>query len=204
MKNLKTLILGAILMLLIVIAYDYYKSYRSEKESLIAQTALIEREINQVRKLIVTEASYAKIYNYQNTKSYGWDYFTSQKKALISSNTSVQIVYDLKELGYKIDAESKTIFITSIPEPEINIDPDLQFYDLDNGWINTFEAKDFNSIKSKIKSDIEKQVKKSDLIKNADDRLLTELASIYALSSSMNWSIVYDGNAIETTDDFLK
>jgi len=109
MKNLKTLILGAILMLLIVIAYDYYKSYRSEKESLIAQTALIEREINQVRKLIVTEASYAKIYNYQNTKSYGWDYFTSQKKALISSNTSVQIVYDLKELGYKIDAESKTI-----------------------------------------------------------------------------------------------
>jgi len=204
MKNLKTLILGAILMLLIVIAYDYYKSYRSEKESLIAQTALIEREINQVRKLIVTEASYAKIYNYQNTKSYGWDYFTSQKKALISSNTSVQIVYDLKELGYKIDAESKTIFITSIPEPEINIDPDLQFYDLDNGWINTFEAKDFNSIKSKIKSDIEKQVKKSDLIKNADDSLLTELASIYALSSSMNWSIVYDGNAIETTDDFLK
>ncbi len=204
MKNLKTILLGAGIMLALVILYDYYKSYRSEHEELMAQTALIEREINQVRKLIVTEANYAKIYNYQNTKSYGWDYFSSQKKALISSNTSVQIIYDLKELGYEIDATTKTIHITSIPEPEIKVDPDLQFYDLDNGWINTFEAKDFNTIKSKIKKDITAQVATSDLIKNADDRLLTELASIYALSNSMDWKIVYDGSAIESTTEFLK
>lgn len=204
MKNLKTLVLGAIIMLAIVMLYDYYKSYRAEKEELIAQTALIEREINQVRKLVVTEASYAKIYNYQNTKSYGWDFFTSQKKALVSSNTRVQVIYDLKELGYEIDAVTKTITITSIPDPEITIDPDLQFYDLDNGWINNFEARDFNTIKSRIKNDINAQVLKSDIIKNADDRLLTELASIYALSSSMDWRIVYDGSAVESTTDFLK
>lgn len=204
MKNLKTLVLGAIIMLAIVMLYDYYKSYRAEKEELIAQTALIEREINQVRKLVVTEASYAKIYNYQNTKSYGWDFFTSQKKALVSSNTRVQVIYDLKELGYEIDAVTKTITITSIPDPEITIDPDLQFYDLDNGWINNFEAQDFNNIKSRIKNDINAQVLKSDIIKNADDRLLSELASIYALSSSMDWRIVYDGGAVESTTDFLK
>lgn len=206
MKNLKTLVLGAIMMLAIVLVYDYIKSYRTEQANLIAQSELIEKEVRSVSKLIVTEVSYGKVYTYENTKSYGWDYFSSQKKALVVSNAKAQVIYDLKNLEYQIDAERKEIVFSKLPEPSININPNLNFYKLDNGILNTFEAKDFNSMKVKITKDIERQIKDSDILKNADDRLLTELTSIFALSNSMGWTIIYDGNSVENATeitDFL-
>ncbi|WP_438962529.1 DUF4230 domain-containing protein [Nonlabens sp.] len=203
MKNLKTLLLGAVMMLAIVLVYDYIKSYRTEQTNLIAQSELIEKEVRSVSKLIVTELSYAKVYTYENTKSYGWDYFSSQKKALVVSNAKAQVIYDLKNLEYTIHSERKEILFPKLPEPSININPNLNFYELDNGILNTFEAKDFNSMKEKISKDIEIQIRKSDILKNADDRLLTELTSIFALSNSMGWTVIYDGNSIESPEKFL-
>lgn len=203
MKNLKTLLLGAVMMLAIVLVYDYIKSYRTEQTNLIAQSELIEKEVRSVSKLIVTELSYAKVYTYENTKSYGWDYFSSQKKALVVSNAKAQVIYDLKNLEYTIHSERKEILFPKLPEPSININPNLNFYELDNGILNTFEAKDFNSMKEKISKDIEIQIRKSDILKNADDRLLTELTNIFALSNSMGWTVIYDGNSIESPEKFL-
>lgn len=203
MKNLKTLVLGAIMMLAIVLIYDYIKSYRTERANLIAQTELIEKEVKNVSKLIVTEVNYGKVYTYENTKSYGWDYFSSQKKALVVSNAKAQVIYDLKNLEYTIDADRKEIIFSKLPQPSININPNLSFYELDNGILNSFEAKDFNSMKVKITKDIERQIKKSDILKNADDRLLTELTSIFVLSNSMGWTVIYDGNSVENVTEIL-
>lgn len=201
MKNLKTLLLGAGMMLAIVLVYDYVKSYRTEQSQLIAQSELIEKEVRNVSKLIVTEVSYGKVYTYENTKSYGWDYFSSQKKALVVSNAKAQVIYDLKNLEYTIDNERKEIVFSKLPEPTININPNLNFYELDNGILNSFEAKDFNSMKQKISKDIERQIKNSDILKNADDRLLSELTRIFVLSNSMGWTVVYDGKSIENTSE---
>lgn len=204
MKNIKTLVLGGLIMLAIVLVYDYIKSYRTEQANLIAQSELIEKEVRSVSKLIVTEVSYGKVYTYENTKSYGWDYFSSQKKALIVSNAKAQVIYDLKDLEYQIDAERKEIVFYKLPEPSVNINPNLSFYELDNGILNTFEAQDFNSMKQKISKDIERQIRKSDILKNADDRLLTELTRIFALSNSMGWTVVYDGNSIESATEIKR
>ncbi|MGJ8684579.1 MAG: DUF4230 domain-containing protein [Nonlabens sp.] len=202
MKNLKTLVLGGLIMLAIVLLYDYIKSYRTEQSQLIAQTELIEKEVRSVSKLIVTEINYGKVYTYENSKSYGWDFFSSQKKALVVSNAKAQVIYDLKNLEYKIDSDRKEIVFSKLPKPTININPNLNFYELDNGILNTFEAKDFNSMKQKISKDIERQIRKSDILKNADDRLLTELTSLFALSNSMGWTVVYDGISVENVEDF--
>nr|WP_081908505.1 DUF4230 domain-containing protein [Nonlabens ulvanivorans] len=141
MKNLKTLILGALMMLAIVLIYDYIKDYRTEQANLIAQTELIEKEVQSVSKLIVTEASYGKVYTYENTKSYGWDYFSSQKTAVVISNAKAQVIYDLKNLEYSIDSERKEIVFSKLPDATININPNLNFYQLDNGILNTFELR---------------------------------------------------------------
>lgn len=196
MKNLKTLLLGAVIMLAMVLIYDYVKSSRAAASQLIAQSELIEKEVRSVSKLIVTEVSYAKVYTYENTKSYGWDFFSSQKKALVVSNAKAQVIYDLKKLNYTIDSERKEIVFSQLPKPSVNINPNLNFYELNNGILNTFEARDFNSMKQKITKDIERQIKSSDIFKNADDRLLTELTRIFALSNSMGWTVVYDGKSV--------
>ena len=204
MKNLKTLVLGALMMLAIILIYDYIKGYKTDQENLIAQTELIEKEVRNVSKLIVTEVNYGKVYTYENTKSYGWDFFASKKKALVVSNAKAQVIYNLKNLEYSVDAENKQIIFSKLPEPIININPNLSLYQLDNGILNTFEAKDFNSMKQKISNDIERQIRNSDILKNADDRLLLELSRIFVLSNSMGWTVIYDGKSVENITEITE
>jgi hypothetical protein len=144
---------------------------------------------------------YAKIYTYENTKSYGWGFFQSQKRALIISNATEQVFYDLKKINYEINASNKTIIIKYIPKPEVIIDPNLTFYQMDNGLLNRFEGKDYNTIKKKIKTDIKEEIEKDVVIKNAQNRLLSELSSIYFISNSMDWKLVYKNTEINSTKE---
>jgi hypothetical protein len=172
-----------------------------DKEQLIAETALIEKEINNVSKLVVTEMKYAKVYNYENTKSYGWDFFQSQKTALIISNARAQISYDLKKLKYEINAPDKTIIIKYIPKPEMIIDPNLTFYQMDNGLLNRFEGKDYNTITRKVKTDLKQEIEKDAVMKNAQNRLLSELSSLYIISNSLGWKLNYKKTEINSTKE---
>jgi len=197
MKRIKSLFIGAIVMLLVVLMYNYYSSRNAEKETLEAQTALIERQVRNVSKLVVTEATYAKVYTYENTKSYGWDFYRSEKRALIVSNAKVQIAFDLRKMNFQVDEQTKTIRILNIPPPEIKIDPDLTFYDLDNGLTNRFEAQDLNKIKTQISADLRSKIKKSEIVKNGQNRLLSELSGIYVLANTYGWTLEYDGTSID-------
>ncbi|GAK89250.1 hypothetical protein JCM19297_1078 [Nonlabens ulvanivorans] len=59
-------------------------------------------------------------------------------------------------------------------------------------------------MKQKISKDIERQIRNSDILKNADDRLLSELTSIFVLSYSMGWSVVYDGKSVENATEITE
>ena len=198
MSRIKNISKGVVVTLIIVLVYNYFSNRSNEEERLIAQTALIEKQVRNVSKLVVTEATYAKVYTYENTKSFGWDLFASEKRALVISNAKVQIGYDLKKMTYDIDRDSKTIRIIYIPEPEITINPDLTYYNIDNGLTNRFEAKDFNKMKRQITADLRSKIKKSEIVNNAENRLLSELGQIYALTNSYGWTLEYDGSAIRT------
>ncbi|WP_405371143.1 DUF4230 domain-containing protein [Nonlabens sp. Asnod2-A12] len=172
-----------------------------DRELLLAQTALIQKEIKNTSKLVVTEMKYAKVFTYEGTKSYGWDFFRSQKSAIIISNAEAQISYDLKKLKHELDPESKTIFITYIPQPEIKVNPHLDYFKMDDGILNKFEAKDINKINRQIETQLKEDILKDEVIKNAQNRLLTELSNIYILSSSMGWKMVYNDTEINSTKE---
>ncbi|PPK92733.1 uncharacterized protein DUF4230 [Nonlabens xylanidelens] len=172
-----------------------------DRELLLAQTALIQKEINNTSKLVVTEMKYAKVFTYEGTKSYGWDFFRSQKSAIIISNAEAQISYDLKQLKHELDPESKTIFITYIPQPEIKVNPHLDYFKMDDGILNKFEGRDINKMERQITAKIKEDILKDEVIKNAQNRLLTELSNIYLLSSSMGWKLVYNDTEINSTKE---
>ncbi|AGC75231.1 hypothetical protein LX97_02394 [Nonlabens dokdonensis] len=75
---------------------------------------------------------------------------------------------------------------------------------MDNGLVNRFEGSDYNKIKRKIRSDLKGQIEKDDVMKNAQNRLLTELSNIYILSTSMGWKLVYNETEIQNTVDLEK
>ncbi|MFO7824543.1 MAG: DUF4230 domain-containing protein [Cyclobacterium sp.] len=179
----------------------YFVKEKNEKEELQLNTALLEQEIKQVGKLIVTEGHFSQILSYQNTRRNYFDIFSANKKALVIVNAKVTIGYDLRQIQTEIDPELRQVRITSIPEPEVNIYPDLQYYDISQDYFNKFGAADYNKIKERINNILEEKINQSDLKSDARERLLTELSRIYILTKTMGWSLHFAETTINSPEE---
>ncbi len=194
-------IAGVILTLVIVLAFYYVANKNQETQELKYNTALIQQQITQVGKLIVTEGNFSQVLSYKNTRKNYFDIFSANKKALVIVNAKVTVGYDLRLIQTEIDEATKTVRIVQIPPPEINIYPDIEYYDVTQDYFNKFEAQDYNKIKSSVNQLMEKKILESNLKTNAKERLLSELAKIYILTQSMGWTLSYEEEIIESVED---
>lgn len=192
---------GIVTAILLFLMIFYFVKEKNEKEELQLNTALLEQEIKQVGKLIVTEGHFSQILSYQNTRRNYFDIFSANKKALVIVNAKVTIGYDLRQIQTEIDPELRQVRITSIPEPEVNIYPDLQYYDISQDYFNKFGAADYNKIKGRINNILEEKINQSDLKSDARERLLTELSRIYILTKSMGWSLHFEETTINSPEE---
>ncbi len=151
-------------------------------------------------KLVVTEGNFSQVTSYKNTRKNYLDLFSAQKKALVIVNAKVTISYDLRKITTSIDETTKTVTITSIPPEEVNIYPDIEYYDVTQDYFNKFEAEDYNKIKTTVNRMIEEKIEASDLKENAKSRLISELQKIYILTNAMGWSLKYNDHIIESPD----
>ena len=199
---MRKIIFGAVLTLIILFTFKYCDDKREDKIVLQENSALIQKQINNVGKLIVTEGHFSEVFNYKNSKDIFGDYFTSDKKALIVVNADVTIAYDLSKIEFKVDEARKTLSILSIPDEEIKIYPDLEYYDMQSDFFNPFEAKDYNEIKRIVTASLNKKIEASDFKKNAKNRLISELSKFYILTNSLGWTLNYRENQIKTHEGF--
>lgn len=199
---MRKIILGIFIALIVVFAVRYFTD-NEDTGKLTESSALIEKQIKNVGKLVVTEGSFSQVFTYENSKKFYLDVFSARKKALIIVNAKVAISYDLRKLKTEMDANTKTIRITYIPEPEININPDIEYYDVKQDYLNKFEAKDYNTIKKRVDQLVREKIDKSNLKKNAANRLISELSNIYLLTNSLDWTLMYNGQVI-TQEEELK
>lgn len=199
---MRKIIFGAVLTLIILFTFKYCDDKREDKIVLQENSALIQKQINNVGKLIVTEGHFSEVFNYKNSKDIFGDYFTSDKKALIVVNADVTIAYDLSKIEFKVDEARKTLSILSIPDEEIKIYPDLEYYDMQSDFFNPFEAKDYNEIKRIVTASLNKKIEASDFKKNAKNRLISELSKFYILTNSLGWTLNYRENQIKAHEGF--
>lgn len=193
---MRKILFGVVVTLIVLFTFKYCGDKREDKIVLQESSALIQEQIKNVGKLVVTEGHFSEVFNYKNSKDIFGDYFTSEKKALVVVNADVTIAYDLSKIQFKIDEASKTLTIISIPEEEIKISPDLEYYDIQADFLNPFEAKDYNDIKNIVKASLAKKLEKSDLKGNAKNRLISELAKFYILTNSLGWTLQYNNTPI--------
>ena len=197
---MRKILFGVVITLVVLFTFKYCGDKRENKIVLQESSALIQEQIKNVGKLIVTEGHFSEVFNYKNSKDIFGDYFTSEKKALVVVNADVTIAYDLSKIQFEIDEASKTLTIISIPEEEIKISPDLEYYDIQADFLNPFEAKDYNDIKNIVKESLAKKLEKSDLKNNAKNRLISELAKFYILTTSLGWTLQYNNTPITKTE----
>lgn len=173
---------------------------RREKALLEESSMLIQQELRNVSKLIVTEGHFSEVYNYKDSKELFGPLLTADKRALVVVNAEVQVAYDLSKIEYTLDEASKTVTLFHIPEPEIKLNPDFEYYDIRADYFNPFSAKDYNSIQRTVRSSLMEKVEGSTLRSNANNRLLSELSKILLLTNTMGWTLEYGDQRIDSPE----
>ncbi len=194
---MKKILLGALITLVGVLVFRSCSTDKKEKSILQENSMLIQQQIDNVSKLIVTEGHFAEVYNYKDSYQLFGPLVTADKKALVVVNAEVTVAYDLSEIDFEIDGPNKTLVIKSIPEAEIKINPDFEYYDVTADYLNQFNAADYNKIKKNVNASLMKKVEASNLRSNAQNRLLSELSKFYVLTNSMEWVLVYNGEIVD-------
>lgn len=163
---------------------------------------LIQEQIKNVSKLIVTEGQFAEVYNYKDSKALFGPLITVEKKALVVVNADVTVAYDLAQIDFDIDEEAKTLTLSHIPDPEIKVNPDFEYYDVSADYLDPFDEQDYNKIKDNVKASLLKKVEASSLMTNAENRLISELSNFLVLTNSLGWTLVYNNETITSPKEF--
>lgn len=197
---MKKFIAGVIIILAIVFVVRSCNDGKEDKSILQENSMLIQQEIKNVSKLIVTEGHFVEVYNYKDSKELFGPLLRAEKKALVVVNADVTVAYDLSKIDFEIDEATRTVKINSIPEAEIKLNPDFEYYDVTADYLNQFDAADYNKIKKTVNASLMKKVETSSLRANAENRLISELQKFYILTNSMGWRLTYQEQTIESLD----
>lgn len=189
---MKKFFVGALVVLIIFLTFRYCENRNEERDRLEESTAMIQQQIKNVGKLVVTEGTFSQVYTYKDTKNRFLDVLPARKRALIIVNAKATVAYDLSKLEIELDEENKTVNIVHIPEEEISIYPDIKYYDITQDYLNQFTAEDYNKIKTRINKSMREKVENSSLKSNAKNRLISELQKIYILTNTLGWTLTYN------------
>ncbi|WP_417876232.1 DUF4230 domain-containing protein [Winogradskyella sediminis] len=201
---MRKILFGVIITLVIVFTFKYCDNKQEDKIVLKESSALIQEQIKNVGKLVVTEGHFSEVFTYKNSKGIFGDLISAEKKAVVIVNADVTVSYDLSKIDYRIDEGTKTLQILSIPKEEIKISPDFEYYDMQADFLNQFEAKDYNAIKTTVKASLMKKIEASELKSNAENRLISELSKFFILTNTLGWTLQYHDNSIKYSEELQK
>jgi len=151
---------------------------------------VIVNSIKNMSKLVISSTSFSEFYNYSDSKKYFYDVVSFDKKAIVSVNANVEVGYDLSKLDIQIDSIAKKIYINNIPKEEINISPNVKYFDLQQSQFNSFSKEELNKINQKSIEKIKNTIELSALKKEAKTRFFEEISKIYQLSAVYGWQVV--------------
>tara|TARA_R110000850_G_scaffold182360_1_gene307801 strand:+ start:61821 stop:62441 length:621 start_codon:yes stop_codon:yes gene_type:complete len=201
---MRKIIVGVLLTLIFVFAFHYCENKKEDREQLSERSELIQLQLQNVGKLIVTEGHFSQVFTYEDSKKYFFDAVSARKKAIVIVNAKVTVAYDLSQIETYIDEENKIVSIIYIPEEEINIHPTIEYYDVTQDYLNQFEARDFNIVKGKVDQLIQEKIENSGLKANAQNRLVSELQKIYILTNTMGWTLRFNSEEVRSPEVFTE
>ncbi|MFC0602976.1 DUF4230 domain-containing protein [Winogradskyella pulchriflava] len=197
---MRKILFGVIVTLGILFTFKYCGDKKEDKIVLQENTALIQEQIKNVGKLVITEGHFSEVFTYKNSKAVFADLLEAKKQAIVIVNADVTIGYDLSKIEYEVDELTKTLRIKNIPKEEIKISPDFEYYDIQADFLNQFEAKDYNEIKEIVNKSLMKKIEASDLKLNAQNRLISELSKFLILTNSLGWTLEYNQTPVESLE----
>ncbi|WP_299124689.1 DUF4230 domain-containing protein [uncultured Tenacibaculum sp.] len=156
------------------------------------QSVVLLDKIKKVSKLITVEGEFAEIYHHENTKEKFLGLFTSKKKAIILINAKVHIGFDFRKIVVQTDTKKKTLVLSEFPKPEVfSIEPNLRFYDIQNGLLNKFSSEDLTEVNKEAKEHILQKIPESNLMQTANKEALDAITLMENLVETIGWKLDY-------------
>jgi len=163
---------------------------KEEQKNEVKQSQIVVEQIKSLKKLIVTEGIFSDTFTYKDTKNYMYDMFQFEKETVAIINAKVQVSYDLSLLEVEIDEGNKTLFIKKIPEPVLEIIPNIRYFNMRQSTFNTFSGEDFNKLQKEAIKRISETSESINIKKRAKEDLFKELNKIYILTDALDWKII--------------
>ena len=184
-------------LLVMGVLFFLYRKFTSKNTDVETEATTIMKSVESISKLMVLEGNFTETYTYQENSKIFFDLIPQEKKAIIILNAKVLVGYDLKKMVIFIDKENKRVVIEKLPKEEINIIPDLKFYDIQASTFTSFDKNDINKVQADAKHKIEQQIEKSSLKIQARQRLIENLGSLVHISKAIGWTVEDKTNSIE-------
>jgi hypothetical protein len=176
-----------VLALVILAGFAGYRFSLFQKHSTESKELLLEK-VRHVVKLGTVEGVFSEIYNYSDYYSYNIS--PLRKKALIRIRATVLVGFNLDSLDVNIDYLRQEITIRDLPDPEIiSIDHDLDYYDITEGYFNSFSREDYNRLQKQSKDFIRKKALESELLPTAQRQLEQNLELLNWAFREAGWTI---------------
>ncbi len=177
------------LLVLITIAFLLFK--QTSKTNIKEQSDVIVEQINEVNKLITLEGNFAEVYSLDQTQKLFFDLIPIPKKAIVIAKAKTYVAYDLSVMEYQLDQKAKTVMLTNIPEPEIIVDPKLEFYDL-KANILPFTKSELSLLNERATDLLREEAKKQGFLDLAEDNLRLNLEKIILVAEQQGWTVIID------------
>src|SRR5574343_834110 len=151
--------------ILLLLVYKFLSKTDNSNTTVEYDTALIQQQIKNVGKLVVTEGHFSEVMTYKDQKKYLGDWLSFEKKAIVVINAEVTVGFDLSQVRFEVDSIHKILKIKNLPKEEIKISPDYKYYNIDESTFNEFEGKDYNKINKIARANLAKKINSSSLKK---------------------------------------
>ncbi|NHM00819.1 DUF4230 domain-containing protein [Flavobacterium difficile] len=195
------LVLGFLVLLYLV----YQNSIKNNSTSTIEyDTALIQQQIKNVGKLVVTEGHFSEVITYKDQKKYLGDLLSFEKKAIVVINADVTVGFDLSKVKFEVDSIHKVLKISNLPKEEIKISPDYKYYSIDESTFNEFEGQDYNKVNKIARENLNKKINASSLKTDAKKRLKEELFKLYSFVEIIKWKVEIEGETVSDEKEIQK
>lgn len=167
-------------------------SYKTKKKLTEKQSVILLDKIKKVSKLITVEGEFAEIYHHENTKEKFLGLITSKKKAIVIINAKTNIGFDFRKIKMESDNKKKVIILSEFPAPEVlSIEPDIRFYDIQNGLLNSFSSEDLTLINQEAKEHVLSKIPESNLMQTANQEALNAIMLMQSLVETIGWTLDY-------------
>ena len=188
-----------------IVSYFIFQKFSSvsKKNLTEKQSVILLDKIKKVSKLITIEGEFAEIYHHENSKEKFLGLFTSKKKAIILINAKVHIGFDFRKIKMHTDTKNKALVLSEFPQPEVfSVEPNLRFYDIQNGLLNKFSSEDLTEVNKEAKQHILQKIPESNLMQTANKEALDAIFLMETLVETIGWKL--DFSALELPNSQLK